>query len=271
MIRRIDLRGSHAPEYRDVVPRADFDVEAALEVVRPICDAVRRRGVEAINEFTARFDGVEQTDIAVPRAAMTAALGRARPPGARRPGGVDPPASGDLRGRARAGRHHRGRARWHRQPADGGGRTRRALRARRGRPARVQRGDERRAGAGRRRRLDRAHVVAACRVRRPAAPDDPRRVRAARRRGGLRRRRRAGHRDVRLWRRAVPQGRPGDRPGQHLHGLREAAPQGRRRHRLRGRPDRDRDPRRRQRGPRPRRGRPAQPGRARHRWPRPCW
>ncbi len=74
MIRRIDLRGSGAPDYRDVVPRADFDVEAALDVVRPICDAVRRRGVEAITELTARFDGVEQTDIAVPRAAMTAAL-----------------------------------------------------------------------------------------------------------------------------------------------------------------------------------------------------
>jgi histidinol dehydrogenase len=74
MIRRIDLRGSGAPDYRDVVPRADFDVEAALDVVRPICDDVRRRGVEAVTELTARFDGVEQTDIAVPRAAMTAAL-----------------------------------------------------------------------------------------------------------------------------------------------------------------------------------------------------
>ena len=74
MIRRIDLRDRRAPDYRDVVPRADFDVEAALDVVRPICDDVRRRGVEAISELTARFDGVEQTDIAVPRAAMTAAL-----------------------------------------------------------------------------------------------------------------------------------------------------------------------------------------------------
>jgi histidinol dehydrogenase len=74
MIRRIDLRGPRAPDYRDVVPRADFDVEAALDVVRPICDAVRRRGVDAITELTARFDGVEQIDITVPKAAMTAAL-----------------------------------------------------------------------------------------------------------------------------------------------------------------------------------------------------
>jgi histidinol dehydrogenase len=74
MIRRIDLRGPRVPDYRDVVPRADFDVEAALDVVRPICNDVRRRGVDAITELTARFDGVEQTDIAVPKAAMTAAL-----------------------------------------------------------------------------------------------------------------------------------------------------------------------------------------------------
>ncbi len=74
MIRRIDLRGEHAPDYRTVVPRAAFDVEAAVDVVRPICDAVRHRGVEAITEFTARFDRVEQSDIAVPPAALVDAL-----------------------------------------------------------------------------------------------------------------------------------------------------------------------------------------------------
>ena len=74
MIRRIDLRGQHAPDYRAVVPRADFDVEAALDVVRPICDAVRHRGVEAVLDYSARFDGVEQTDIAVPAEALARAL-----------------------------------------------------------------------------------------------------------------------------------------------------------------------------------------------------
>jgi len=74
MIRRIDLRGQQAADYRAVVPRAEFDVEAALDVVRPICDAVRHRGLEAIVEFSARFDGVEQTDIAVPGEALTRAL-----------------------------------------------------------------------------------------------------------------------------------------------------------------------------------------------------
>jgi histidinol dehydrogenase len=74
MIRRIDLRGVTAPDYRTVVPRADFDVEAALDVVRPICDAVRHRGVAAITEYSRTFDQVEQHDIAVPAAALHRAL-----------------------------------------------------------------------------------------------------------------------------------------------------------------------------------------------------
>ena len=77
MIRRIDLRDGVAgadPDYRTLVPRADFDVEAAVHVVRPICDDVRDRGVEAIREYSAKFDGVEQDDIAVPRQALRDAL-----------------------------------------------------------------------------------------------------------------------------------------------------------------------------------------------------
>src|SRR3954466_6874843 len=79
MIRRIELRGQAALDYRAVVPRADFDVEAALDVVRPICDAVRHRGVEAITEYSARFDSVEQQDIVVPPAALADALERLDP------------------------------------------------------------------------------------------------------------------------------------------------------------------------------------------------
>ena len=43
---RIDLRGDALPEgpaLRDLLPRADFDVSAALEKVRPICEAVHHR------------------------------------------------------------------------------------------------------------------------------------------------------------------------------------------------------------------------------------
>jgi histidinol dehydrogenase len=74
MLRRVDLRGRSAPDYRAVVPRAQLDVEGALDVVRPICDAVRRRGVEAVRELTLALDKVEQTDIAVPVAALDEAL-----------------------------------------------------------------------------------------------------------------------------------------------------------------------------------------------------
>ncbi len=83
MIRRIDLRRSAMTagpvDYRRAVPRAEFDVEAATHVVQPIIDAVRDRGVAAIVEFNARFDGVEQTDIAVPAEALRRALDELAP------------------------------------------------------------------------------------------------------------------------------------------------------------------------------------------------
>jgi len=76
MMRRIDLRGAAAgsPDYRTLVPRADADVEAALDVVRPICDDVRVRGIEAVRAYSERFDGVVQEDIRVPAAALAEAL-----------------------------------------------------------------------------------------------------------------------------------------------------------------------------------------------------
>ncbi|MGN6782825.1 MAG: histidinol dehydrogenase, partial [Marmoricola sp.] len=81
MLRRIDLRGQAAsdPDYRTLVPRAEFDVDAALHVVRPICDDVRDRGVAAITEYTARFDGVERNTVTVPADALTDALARLDP------------------------------------------------------------------------------------------------------------------------------------------------------------------------------------------------
>src|SRR5688500_12579019 len=75
MMRRIDLRGASARlDYRAALPRADVDVEAALQVVRPICEAVRTRGVEAILEMSQRYDGVVRDDITVPLKALTEAL-----------------------------------------------------------------------------------------------------------------------------------------------------------------------------------------------------
>src|SRR3954463_4654722 len=74
MIRRIDLRGGTPADYRDVVPRAELDVDAAVETVRPICEAVRTRGVEAIRDFSQRFDGVAPEHLRVPQESLDRAL-----------------------------------------------------------------------------------------------------------------------------------------------------------------------------------------------------
>ncbi|MBV2356969.1 histidinol dehydrogenase [Streptomyces sp. J2-1] len=77
MISRIDLRGDALPEgpaLRDLLPRADFDVAAALEKVRPICEAVHHRGDAALIDFAERFDGVRLENVRVPARALTEAL-----------------------------------------------------------------------------------------------------------------------------------------------------------------------------------------------------
>lgn len=73
MIARLDLRGQTA-DPRDLLPRARLDVESAVATVRPIVEAVRRRGREAVIEITARFDGVQLDALRVPAAALAAAL-----------------------------------------------------------------------------------------------------------------------------------------------------------------------------------------------------
>ncbi|MET9997985.1 histidinol dehydrogenase [Streptomyces microflavus] len=77
MISRIDLRGDTLPEgaaLRDLLPRAEFDVEAALETVRPICEDVRHRGSAAVIEWGEKFDGVRIPSVRVPADALTRAL-----------------------------------------------------------------------------------------------------------------------------------------------------------------------------------------------------
>lgn len=82
MISRIDLRGDALPEggaLRDLLPRAEFDVEAALEKVRPICEDVRHRGTAALIEYAHRFDGVEIEQVRVPAEALQKALAELDP------------------------------------------------------------------------------------------------------------------------------------------------------------------------------------------------
>ena len=72
MIRTLDLRGQ-AVDYRTVVPRAPMDVEHAVDLVRPICDAVAARGADALREFSERFDGCVPPSLRVPAEALAAA------------------------------------------------------------------------------------------------------------------------------------------------------------------------------------------------------
>ncbi|MEV6755599.1 histidinol dehydrogenase [Streptomyces sp. NPDC051214] len=77
MISRIDLRGDALPEgpaLRALLPRADFDVAAALEKVRPICEDVHHRGDAALIEYAEKFDGVRLTQVRVPATAIAEAL-----------------------------------------------------------------------------------------------------------------------------------------------------------------------------------------------------
>ncbi|HEV7933129.1 MAG TPA: histidinol dehydrogenase [Actinomadura sp.] len=74
MISRIDLRGRLPEDLRSVLPRADLDVEAALEKVRPICEDVRRRGSAAVRDHTRAFDGVEPETLRVPADVIREAL-----------------------------------------------------------------------------------------------------------------------------------------------------------------------------------------------------
>ncbi|TCO51869.1 histidinol dehydrogenase [Kribbella antiqua] len=87
MIRRVDLRGRVAAgevsdlqaEVNALVPRAVFDVEKALDVVRPICLDVRHRGLEAIREYGEKFDHVRVEDLRVPAEALKTALEELEP------------------------------------------------------------------------------------------------------------------------------------------------------------------------------------------------
>jgi histidinol dehydrogenase len=82
VISRIDLRGPAFPQDgidRDLLPRAEFDVEAALETVRPICEDVRHRGTAAVVDHTERFDGVRLERLRVPAQTLADALANLDP------------------------------------------------------------------------------------------------------------------------------------------------------------------------------------------------
>ncbi|WP_277451809.1 histidinol dehydrogenase [Janibacter sp. DB-40] len=76
MLATIDLRSQPlgARDLRAALPRAEYDVEAALTAVQPICDEVHDRGAAALYDFAERFDGVRPTSLRVPQDVLEAAV-----------------------------------------------------------------------------------------------------------------------------------------------------------------------------------------------------
>ena len=81
MMARLDLRGRplEVRALRSALPRAEFDVEAALHQVRPIVEDVRVRGAAALRDLSERFDGVRPTHLRVPPEVLRLALDRLEP------------------------------------------------------------------------------------------------------------------------------------------------------------------------------------------------
>ncbi len=81
MMSRLDLRGRPLEVHtlRQALPRAQFDVEAAMRDVAPIVEDVRRRGAPALRDLSERFDGVRPTHLRVPAGVLRAALERIEP------------------------------------------------------------------------------------------------------------------------------------------------------------------------------------------------
>ncbi|PRY63781.1 histidinol dehydrogenase [Knoellia remsis] len=76
MIPVLDLRGRTPGirELRATLPRAELDVDAALEQVRPVCDDVAARGAAAVLDASERFDGVRPESLRVPADVIAGAL-----------------------------------------------------------------------------------------------------------------------------------------------------------------------------------------------------
>jgi histidinol dehydrogenase len=81
MMSRLDLRGGplDVRALRQALPRAEFDVEAALVQVRPIVEDVRHRGAAALRDLSEKFDGVRPARPRVPAEVLAAALEQLEP------------------------------------------------------------------------------------------------------------------------------------------------------------------------------------------------
>jgi len=76
VLRRIDIRGQDlsTKQLLEVVPRAEIDIDAALETVRPILADVRARGEAALREYGDRFDSGSPASLRIAQADIESAL-----------------------------------------------------------------------------------------------------------------------------------------------------------------------------------------------------
>src|SRR5665647_515470 len=76
VLRLIDLRDQELStrQLLEVVPRAEIDIDAALETVRPILADVRARGEAALREYGDRFDSGSPASLRIAQADIESAL-----------------------------------------------------------------------------------------------------------------------------------------------------------------------------------------------------
>lgn len=81
MLTRLDLRRQTLDDraLREVLPRAEFDIGAAVPEVEKICHAVRDRGAVAIRDYTQEFDRVRPPHLRVPAEVIEAAVDQLDP------------------------------------------------------------------------------------------------------------------------------------------------------------------------------------------------
>lgn len=75
-MRVLDLRGQHLSKanYQGLLPRANFDIDAALTEIAPIIDAVKNGDESTMLELSYKFDGVAPANIRVPSEVIESAL-----------------------------------------------------------------------------------------------------------------------------------------------------------------------------------------------------
>ena len=72
-------RSLSAAQLTAALPRAELDVAAAAEAVRPVVEDVAARGAEAVLEASERFDGIRPAHLRVPAAELERALAELDP------------------------------------------------------------------------------------------------------------------------------------------------------------------------------------------------